>query len=517
MSTRSRTIRVIIAGVALAGAALWTRRAAPEADATAPRKAGAGPSITRTLGAVEFTPCSLSGGLAPQGTDAHCAKLSVLEDRSAPSGRRIELAIALVPASRDALPDPVVMIAGGPGQSALESYPQLAGAFAEVRKNHNVILVDQRGTGGSNRLRCVEQTDGGVSPPDRDDLELALKELRARTEACAKELSARADPRFYATSEAIDDLDEVRAALGVEQLNLMGISYGTRVAQQYAKRYPAHTRTVTLDGVVPNTLVLGNDHAKNLERSLDAQFALCANDPKCLARLGNPRARLDALLTLLKTKRPLVRYRDAVTGESKEEVLERHHVTTLARMFSYAPFAAGLLPLVLDEAAQGRYEPLLALSNLITAGFSESLSNGMELSVICAEDARGLKEDPADAQTLLGNELIRAVHTQCEVWPHGEAPLDARAPLTGAVPVLLLSGELDPVTPPKYGDEVAKALPNAKHLVVRGQGHNVLPTGCVPRLFSQFIDSANALTLEASCLDAVATAKPFIEFYGWDP
>ena len=516
MPTRSRLIRVIIAAVALAGAALWKSRA-PEAEPPGPRNPGEGASITRTLGTVAFTPCSLSGGLAPQGIDAQCAKLSVLEDRSAPAGRRLELAIALVPASRDALPDPVVMIAGGPGQSALESYPQLAGAFAEVRKNHNVILVDQRGTGGSNRLRCVDHSDGGASAPDRDDLELALKELQVRTEACAKELSARADPRFYSTSEAIDDLDEVRAALGVEKLNLMGISYGTRVAQQYAKRYPAHTRTVTLDGVVPNTLVLGNDHAKNLERSLDAQFALCANDPKCLARLGNPRARLDALLTLLKTKKPLVRYRDAVTGESKEEVLERHHVTTLARMFSYAPFAAGLLPLVLDEAAQGRYEPLLALSNLITAGFSESLSNGMELSVICAEDAVGLKVDPADAQTLLGNELIRAVQTQCEVWPHGEAPKDARAPLSGPLPVLLLSGELDPVTPPKYGDEVAKTLPNARHLVVRGQGHNVLPAGCVPRLFAQFIDSANALTLEASCLNTVATAKPFVEFYGWDP
>jgi pimeloyl-ACP methyl ester carboxylesterase len=527
----NRTTRFILAAVlalAFLGYRYFEGRK-PDATAPAPASkaqsqptanpaigaAGNAPAaITRRLGRLAFTPCTLAQEFGTAALEAQCSTLKVPENRAAPQGRKIELAIAWVPARNEGTPDPVFFIAGGPGQSALESFPGISPAFAELRKQRDVILVDQRGTGKSARLLCKD-SEGKSAVVDEENY--ALDASKAFAARCATVLSKNADLRFYSTTDAIQDLDAVRAAIGAAQINLMGVSYGTRVAQQYAKRYPQHTRTVTLDGIVPNTLVLGNEHARNLERSLDSQFKRCQMAPGCVEKLGNPRAQLNAVMAKLKADPPLVTYRDAITGESKQERLTPGHVATLARMFAYAPQAAGLLPLELNEAMQGRYEPLMALANLLATTVGGQIMHGMQLSVICAEDAAELKADPADADSLLGVDMITTFAAQCEAWPHGTRPADFRAPLAGNVPVLILSGEFDPVTPPRYGEEVLGTLPNGRHLVVRGQGHNVLPVGCLPKLFASFVDKADAKSLDAKCLDTVPYAVPFTGFYGWEP
>ena len=125
-----------------------------------------------------------------------------------------------------ASPDPVFFIAGGPGQSAVDTYPGLDPVFKEVRKHRNVILVDQRGTGKSNLLSCAaDDDDGSASTPTPE-------QMQAKTQACIDTLSKKADLRHYTTTDAIADLDAVRAAIGAKQINLVGVSYGTRVAQQ---------------------------------------------------------------------------------------------------------------------------------------------------------------------------------------------------------------------------------------------------------------------------------------------
>lgn len=472
------------------------------------------PLSARSLGSLQFKPCTLAAELGAQSVEAQCTTLQVPEDHAKPNGRKITLAIAWVPARGEAEPDPMFMLAGGPGQSALESYPGIAPAFAEVRRKRHLILVDQRGTGGSHRLVCKDAS-GRSAVMDEEAQDLAS----ARTFAarCALDLGKTSDLARYTTTDAIQDLDAVRAAIGAGQINLMGISYGTRVAQQYAMRYPQHARTVTIDGIVPNTLVLGNEHARNLEASLDAQFARCQKDAACVRRLGNPRARLDALMARLATDPPLVRYRDAVTGESREERLTSGHVALLARLFAYAPAAAGLLPLQLSEAAQGRHESLMSLSTLLASTLGDSIMHGMQLSVICSEDAAELKADPADAGSLLGTAMIELLQAQCSVWPQSPRPADFRKPLSGNLPVLILSGEFDPVTPPRYGEAVLKPLSNARHLVLRGQGHNVLPVGCMPKLFAQFVDGKDAKALDARCLDKLPYTPPFTGFHGWEP
>jgi len=511
-------VRLILVAVLLLGFLGYRQFAKPEREGSAPAASNGAkaalPAVTRRLGALAFTPCTLAPELGTQTVEAQCSSLQVPENRAAPNGRHIRLAIAWVPAKGEAAPDPMFMLAGGPGQSALESFPSIAPAFAELRKKRDIILVDQRGTGGSNRLTCRNAKGKNAFVEESED---GLAEAGVFAERCARELSARADLRFYSTTDAVQDLDAVRQAIGAAQINLMGISYGTRVAQQYGKRYPARTRSLTIDGIAPNSLVIGNDFARNLESSLDRQFARCASDKTCREKLGDPRARLNTLMAVLKSAPPLVRYRDAITGESGEERLTPEHIATLARMFAYAPQVAGLLPLELNEAAQGRYEPLMALSKLLAGTLGDQMAAGMQLSVICTEDGDELKLDPADADSLLGTDLVAALQAQCAVWPRGQRPADFRQPLSGTVPVLILSGEFDPVTPPRYGDEVLKSLPNGRHLVLRGQGHNVLPVGCMPKLFAAFVDSADAKNLDAGCLDKVPYAQPFTGFYGWEP
>jgi len=513
MSRKLRIALVLLLAAGFIGHRYWRHETPRDADAK-PASAVA-PAEPRKLGSLAFEPCTLASPFGAGSIEAQCGSLPVAENPAQPAGRKIALNIAWIPADEKGqhAPDPVFMLAGGPGQAAAESYPAVAPAFAEVLKKRDVILVDQRGTGKSHPLVC--ESDAAEEAAGDDDA--ALQAARAEAEKCRDALAKDADLRFYTTTDAARDLDAVRRAIGADKINLIGISYGTRVAQQYAMRHPANTRTITLDSVAPNAIYLGNDFARNLENALDLQFGRCAKIPNCAKALGDPRQRLNALMAKLKTEQPLVTYRDAATGESKQEKLTPMHVAALARMYAYAPAAASLLPLLIDEASAGRYEGLMALSKMLTSNLSDQMAYGMQLSVICSEDADGVRGDPSMASSLLGNALVDVLVAQCAVWPKGARPDDFHKPLATPVPALLMSGELDPVTPPSYADSVVKTLPNGRALTLRGQGHNVIGAGCMPKLFAQFLDKADAKSLDAKCLDTLAYTPPFTSFNGWEP
>lgn len=470
----------------------------------------------RRLGSLVFEPCTLTAPLSVLNVEAQCTRFDVPENPSEPDGRRIELSIAWVPTENTAgAEDPLFMIAGGPGQSALESYPGLHGAFREIRKNRHVILVDQRGTGGSNKLTCsTEDGEAGVLDDMSDDDPAAW---RAFAERCRDELAPKADLSQYTTSVAITDLDAVRQAIGVDKINLLGVSYGTRVAQQYMRRYPQHTRSVVLDSVVPNTLVLGVEHARNLEDALDLHFAQCQTVPACAERFGSPREALNALLSELREAPRAVSWRDPLSGEEKTGELTAGHVSAVARMYAYAPALAAMLPLSLHEAAQGRAAALMAQAEMITGSLSEQITHGMQLSVLCSEDAPKLQPDPLDATRTLGDMITRVTVEQCAVWPRGDVPADFNEPVKSDIPTLLLSGEFDPVTPPRYGDAVAEHLGNARHLILRGQGHSVAGAGCMPRILGEFIDTTAPKDIDADCLDSLKPNPPFAGYHGWEP
>lgn len=515
MQRKHRLAIAIVVAAGLIGWNQWQRHRAEDkaeaAPATAIRDAGE-PAPKRRLGTLDFEPCALPL-MSGAALDAQCTTFDVAENPAAPQGRKIALNIAWLPASEEAdvAPDPVFFIAGGPGQAAVESYPLLDAAFTEVRKHRNVVLVDQRGTGKSNPLDCPLSDDDDAG--DDNDPAAAL----ALAERCRDTLSKKADLRFYTTTDAVRDLDAVRAAIGAERINLVGVSYGTRVAQQYAMRHPQHTRSIVLDSVVPNTLVLGNIFARNLDDALALQFGQCDKDAVCREKLGDPRKELDTLLDTLRRNPPLVRYRDAATGEFAQTRLQAMQVAGLVRMYAYMPTVATLLPVLVHEANQGRYESLTALIRMLQGQMKDAMAMGMQLSVVCSEDGAGIASTGTDAGTVLGHALTDFMAAQCKVWPKGEMPADFHSPLSTPVPALVLEGEYDPVTPPRYGKEVASSLPNGRLLVLRGQGHNVIGAGCMPKLFAQFVEKTDAKALDAKCLDTLAYAQPFTSYNGWNP
>lgn len=512
MNRNAFRVAVVLAAIALLGWRWYRAHHAVDASGkpAMAKAAAAPPARARMYGRIAFHPCTLAPQYGALGVEAQCGTLSVPEDRARPGGRKLSLAIAWVPASDngDVADDPVFMLAGGPGQSARDSFPQVAGAFADVLRHRNVVLVDQRGTGGSNLLSCDgDDADEAASPG-------AAAAMAAR---CVAALSNKADLRFYTTTDAVADLEDVRKALGAARLDLVGISYGTRVAQQYAMRHPATTRSIVLDSVVPNALGLGNIFARNLDDALALQFAQCTETPACKARVGEPRAELSRLMATLRANPPTVRYRDPGTGEWREDALKPDDIAGMVRMYAYMPVVATLLPVLIHDANQGHYENLAALGRMMRGELKDAMAMGMQMSVVCSEDADSMIARKEDADTLLGNGMTEAMAAMCKAWPRGAVPADFHKPLATDVPALVLEGEFDPVTPPRYGEEVVKSLKNGRLLVLRGQGHNVIGAGCMPKLFAQFLQDADAKKLDAKCLDTLAYAQPFTSFNGWQP
>lgn len=474
------------------------------------------PQGVHQYGSIGFEPCSLTSTEGGQTTEANCGHLQVAEDPAAPQGRQIDLNIAWLPASSgSATADPVFLLAGGPGQAATESAAAVERMLGAVGKHRDIILVDQRGTGHSNPLDC---RDANGQPLTLDPMQAPDQvDTLAYTRECLAGLAGRADPRFYTTTDAVRDLDTVRAALGVPTINLVGVSYGTRVAQQYAATYPDHTRSVVLAGVAPNDLVLGAEFASTLEDALALQSAQCREIKACAERYPTDmREQLRSVMDGLRTAPVEVEYRDSRTSLTRHDTITADAVGSLAFMFSYLPQTASLLPLTIDEAAHGRYAPLMSLVQMSAEQMQGQINRGMQWSVVCSEDAGRYVPDPKAADTIIGSELSEAFFAPCAQWPHGQVPADFHQPFTSTLPVLLLSGELDPVTPPRYGDQVVANLPNGRHLVLKGQGHNVA-VGCMPKLLGQFLETADAKALDAACLDNLSYVPPFVNFNGWSP
>jgi pimeloyl-ACP methyl ester carboxylesterase len=524
MALKPRTLlRIVVLALAL-GLLAW-RQFHPHAPATAeaagttaatpaPAQAAAKPR-TWQLGRLTLTACELGRPDSGLTAAAWCAPFEVPENRAEPHGRKITLKLAVI-RSEAQVParDMLVFLAGGPGQAATETWPTVAPALEPLLAHRNVLLIDQRGTGGSHPLECkaAEKAEAATEPSGFDP-----QRLRAQTLACLKEIQAGADPRYYTTTDAVADLEDARRALGVPTFDLVGVSYGTRVAQQYAMHHPDAVRSVLLDGVVPNSLVLGEDFARNLDDALKAQFARCTAEPECKARFGNPYQTLYQLRDALRANPHKVSFRDPQNYQSVERTLSDDALASVVRLFAYSPVTAALLPLSIDAAAHGDVGPLLGQAKLISGDLADSMNGGMQSSVICSEDADLLTPRPQDADTILGTRMIDTLQAVCAVWPHGTRPADFHQPFKSAIPTLLLSGQYDPVTPPRYGEEVLAGLSDARHLVLKGQGHNVIGAGCAPKLVQRFIENLDPRQLDASCLDRLQPTPLFIDFNGATP
>jgi pimeloyl-ACP methyl ester carboxylesterase len=460
---------------------------------------------------IALAPCRISGISG----DVGCADYEVYEDRAARAGRKIRLHLAVVKAlAPDPAPDPLFVLAGGPGQAATEIAEKIYPAFERVNRSRDIVFVDQRGTGRSHALDCeVEPADAGLAE------KLASEDLDpAAVKRCLAGYDA--DVRLYTTAIAMDDLDEVRGALGYDRINLWGGSYGTRAALVYMRQHPDRVRAVVLDGVAPVDLRLPLSFAKDGQRALDLLFEHCEEDPSCASAFPGLRQRFQELLAKLDKEPAQLTVAHPVTGRPEPVRITRAAFTAVVRGLLYAPETASLLPLTIDRAASGDFGPFVAQALLLEGGFEKGMSLGMFFSVICSEDAPLVPAGEVDRETkgtFLGDGFTKDILGVCQAWPRGWIPEGYNEPVTSNAPALVLSGDLDPVTPPAHAEQAMRHLPRALHVIVPGVGHGVTIQGCVPRLVAEFFKQGTADGLDVSCARSLDRPPFFITFAGPTP
>ncbi len=375
------------------------------------------------------------------------------------------------------------------------------------------MLVDQRGTGQSNKLGCEPDEDAPLQErlTSRGFEEKRLRDCLAKVDA---------DPRLYTTSIAMQDLDDVRVALGYDKINLWGGSYGTRASLVYLREHGQHARAVILDGVAPTTMRLPLDFPRDSQRAIDLLFAACAADPACAKAWPELDKKFAALLARFDQGPIPAHVQDPRTGAPLDVTINRASFTGLLRGELYIPEMAALMPLTIERAAAGDFSPFVAEGEGLSGGFANSIALGMMLSVLCAEDlSRFTDADIVEASrgTFLGPVAVRDFKRGCSVWPHADLPPHFGDPVRSDVPVLLLSGELDPVTPPRWAEEAKATLSDSAHFVAPGVGHGVTAVGCAPKLIEQFLDAGTARGLDGSCIAKQKRPPFFVSFAGPTP
>jgi len=457
-------------------------------------RAAAGQSAKAVARArIELQACKLGE------VEARCGRYEVFEDRAARKGRKIALRVAVIPAAGPArAKSAIFFLAGGPGQAATRLAGFAAEAMAGARAQREIVLVDQRGTGESNPLKC--DVLGGNAQGTFTDL-FPIERIRA----CRSELESRANLRLYTTPIAMDDLDEVRAALGYEQVDLYGTSYGTRAAQVYLRQYPKRVRSVILKGVVPMEVVIPTTFARTTERALELLLRDCAA-AACAAAF--PRLREELRVVTARFEAGPVQVMPAGSRSSQQPVsITRGAFLMTLGLMLQSPPAAAQIPMIIHRAYENDYAPLAQVVQLVTRSLGSELYVGMMLSVVCAEDdpvadyAKALAEAKG---TVLGDYRIEQQRAACAFWPRGKVPAGYRQSVSSTVPVLLISGNLDPVTPPESAEQAGQHFSNRLTVVAAGGSHSFSGMlGCVDRIMTEFVQTASPKGIEVSCAEKI--------------
>lgn len=440
-------------------------------------------------------------GRDPCGSDpagrSRCVFVAVPENRAAPDARTIEIrTLVLAATGENPQPDPVFLLAGGPGQPSTD----MARGYARsaLRTRRDLVFMDQRGTGGSNPLRCSFYRAGDEATGRLPDF-LPIERVRE----CRRESEKIADLTQYTTAAAADDLEAVREHLGYELINLAGGSYGTRLALEYARRYPAHVRTLLLDGAVAPSVAMPAGFGVSAQRALDAVLDECAADEACSAAYPRIREQVRELFERL-AQTPL----EAVTPRGVRVTLTRANVAEAVRYMTYTTAGASRVPGVLARAHAGDGSGVL--EELLRQRRGSDMG-GLYLSITCAEDVPFV--DPAlvaaDRETYLSDHRYGQQKAACDEWPRGAVPETHRTPVRTDIPALLVTGAFDPATPPAFADEIASTLPNSRVVMVPSGGHGLnglAGLDCVDALRVRFVEQGHARDLDTSCLSWVRRA-----------
>jgi pimeloyl-ACP methyl ester carboxylesterase len=480
-----------------AAAGVWLTAATVGAVLTA-RSCGSG----RATVPLEYAASLVQESCEPVNVpDARCYRLTVPENREIPKGRTIALRIIVLPASgRDRATDPIFFLAGGPGQAATGMLrdPSLV---EELGQRRDLVFADQRGTGGSHALMCRF-----YGPPDDAqsyfDAFLPIEKVRA----CRATLEKEADLSQYTTAASVADLEEIRAALGAPQINLIGGSYGTRLAMEYVRRHEDRVRAVILESAVPPDTHVPEDFGRFFEHALNGLLNECAASPPCAGEFPAIRDEARTVFERLRSGLVTVTVVHPYTRQSSKVTLTRDHVSEAIRYMTYSSRDAARVPLYLHLAYNGDYSPI---AQFLMQWRSDGMFEALYLSITCAEDVPFVAADSAerDDPTYLGGYRVRQQRAACAEWPRGAVPATHGQPVKAKTPVLITSGLLDPVTPAANGDEIAQTLTNSLHVRVPFSGHS--PAGlagvqCLADLKRAFIDRARTDGLDATCVSRIS-------------
>ena len=435
-----------------------------------------------------------------------CGQLTVPENRQTHVGRTIGLNVVVLPAfDQKTKAEPLFDLAGGPGAAATEGARFYAQQGKEYRRRRDVVLVDQRGTGRSNPL----------SMPTKKTPQHYLSEMYPvdYVKSLRQTLEQRADLTQYTTSIAMDDLDDVRAWLGYDRIHLLGTSYGTRAALVYMRQHPERVCTATLIGVAPTYLKMPTYHAQAGARAMDLLLQQCEQDAQCHAAF--PQIGDDWTNVLAQLERQPARVEYSLPDKSGPVMLEVHNgvFAEKIRTWMYGREQASRIPLIIHQAAHGNFGPFLR--EAIGPSIPDFIADGMYLSVTCAEDVPFIDQAEAahlNAGNPFGNYRVFQQTRACSMWPQGKIPTDFREPVSSNIPVLIFSGNMDPVTPPQRGEEVARYLPNSRHVIIPQAGHGVeglTEPECVDRIIMEFMEKGDAKNLDFSCVERMVP-PPFV-------
>jgi len=450
---------------------------------------------------IQLQPCQLGN------TSAQCGTLKVYENRAAHSGRMIELRVAVIKAQSDhPAPDPIFYLAGGPGEAATEDAAKGQQLPYSLSNNHDLVFVDQRGTGGSNRVLVpTDQPDvTGLTPEEMDTV---FKEWVAKF---LEEIDM--DPRFYTTSVAMDDLDKVREALGYDQINLVGYSYGVTAAQYYLRQHEEHVRTVFLYGGSLLDTPVFERWAYNSQRALDIIFDRCLADPACQTAFPNLRAEFTALLNRLATQPVTESFTNPTDQQPGSITYTPDYFAAIIRHMIKDAKYHPRLPLLIHRAYEENDWQGITQFILTNGGYEWWGSQVMDHVIRCSEKWAAFDPEAvarlSEGSYLTGWDVSLAQNQalSCKYTPHGETP-EGMDPQPGSqAPILIMNSEVDPIDPPDNMAGAEALWPNSIALAIPYQGHSISDTGsimCMWSLMDEFIQTGSAEGLDTDCLKKI--------------
>lgn len=464
----------------------------------------AGGQAAPQAGELRLTDCHREGITSP----AKCGTFTVWENREENAGRTIDLNVVLLEAtSDDPQPDPYVLLSGGPGQAATSVARGLN--RHEVRQSRDILLVDQRGTGQSNGLHCRRDS---TAPLQAFMATIDVAEVHE----CRANLEQRADLRFYLTTYAMDDLDDLRAALGYERINLRGGSYGTRAALVYIRRHGEHVRSALLIGSTALGHPMPSRFATDAEASLGNVLRDCAADAACAEAFPSLEDDYQRAVRTIERNPLTMRVRDPRTRDSVDVTLRAADFAESLRAMLYSPEPSRRIPLFLNQAATSQdYRPFAEFQLRRNIGLNEAIAMGMYFALTCIEDVARVEPEAVYAAgrgTFLADHRARVHVEGCQGWPLGRLPAGYGDEVESDVPVLIITGANDPATPPASARAAASRFGNVRVIIVPDGGHGLdglVGIECIEQITERFLATADPDGLDTACVDDIYR-KPFI-------